>query len=316
MKQPAHTDTVLAAVFSGVDAARSRLAASWRRSLVSHGLDPAQTQTVENLTAQEIVERREKMGNVAAIAAPKLDQLFQLVCSSGCGIALTDTHGYVLDHRFSDADRDTFFGWGLAPGANWSETAQGTNGIGTCLVEKRNVIIHRDEHFLESNTAMSCIDAPIYGAEGEIIAALDVTSARADQTEAINSLIAAIVLETARKIEADVFRDTFSKARIVDSNGSTDDAALIAVDTDDVVIGATRGARKSFGLALEGKLKRMPAADLFGRNGGPTGFEKAERAAVVRALLRANQNISTAARDLGVSRATLYRRMKRLGMTD
>uniref|UniRef100_UPI0035146029 helix-turn-helix domain-containing protein n=1 Tax=Pseudooceanicola sp. TaxID=1914328 RepID=UPI0035146029 len=63
-------------------------------------------------------------------------------------------------------------------------------------------------------------------------------------------------------------------------------------------------------------LRPRPASDLFGRDDGPTGFEKAERAAVVRALARAGGNVSEAARALGVGRATLYRRMKRLGLGD
>ena len=43
---------------------------------------------------------------------------------------------------------------------------------------------------------------------------------------------------------------------------------------------------------------------------------KAEKAAVIRALARAGNNVSQAARQLGIGRATLYRRMKRLGLED
>jgi transcriptional regulator of acetoin/glycerol metabolism len=40
----------------------------------------------------------------------------------------------------------------------------------------------------------------------------------------------------------------------------------------------------------------------------------AERAALHRALVRANDNVSKAARDLNISRATLHRRLKELGL--
>ena len=82
------------------------------------------------------------------------------------------------------------------------------------------------------------------------------------------------------------------------------------------MIGATRGARRAFGLSATGLINPVPATDLFGRSDGLRGFEKAEHAAVIRALTRTGGNVSQAARDLGIGRATLYRRMKRLGIGD
>ncbi len=249
------------------------------------------------------------------VAAPKLDQLFGLIGHSGCGVLLTDAQGVVIDRRCSTADEEVFGDWGLCLGADWSEASEGTNGIGTCLAEQRQVTIHRDEHFLARNTAMSCMDAPIYGPHGGIVAALDVSSARADQTEGFNRLIAAMVSQTARQIEVDTFRASFPAARIIVADGGDSEAALLlAIDAHDIVIGATRAARKAFDLERQGPMTPRPASDLFGRDTGPTGFEKAERAALIRALTRAGGNASAAAKALGIGRATLYRRMARLGI--
>ena len=88
------------------------------------------------------------------------------------------------------------------------------------------------------------------------------------------------------------------------------------MDGNDLVVGATRAARALFGMAGTGPLTARPAADLLGRDDEVTGFERAERAAVLRALARAGGNVSQAARQLGVGRATLYRRMKRLGLDE
>ena len=251
------------------------------------------------------------------VATPRLDRLFSLVGQSGCAVLLTDSEGVVLDQRVNESDADVFASWGLWSGANWSEAREGTNGIGTCLEERRQVIIHRDEHFFARNTAMSCIDAPIYGYDGQILGALDVSSARSDQTEGFNRLIGAQVAQTARAIEEAHFRAAFAEARIVVSESDdTEASTLLAIDQNDLVIGATREARRVFGLDATGALAPRPAADIFGRGDGPSGFEKAERAAVIRALARADGNVSQAARQLGVGRATLYRRMKRLGLDD
>ncbi|WP_175582341.1 GAF domain-containing protein [Phaeobacter sp. HF9A] len=310
-----HIDRVVEAVSDPGAAARSRLAASWRRSIEHHGLDPGQAAGVQRMTDAALAERRKRAEAMMRVATPRLDALYQLVGCSGCGVLLTDAEGVVLDLRATDGDVDIFESWGLIPGADWSEAAEGTNGIGTCIAEARRVIIHRDEHFHARNTDMSCMDAPIFGPEGELIGALDVSSARADQTEGFNRLIAAQVAQTARQIEADHFRASFPQARVIVADHDSGDAAvLLAVDQDDIVLGATRGARKVFGLSATGPVSALPASDLFGREDGPTGFEKAERAAVMRALARAKGNVSEAARGLGIGRATLYRRMKRLGI--
>jgi len=310
-----HAARVIEVVRQPGAAARSRLAASWRRSLDHHGLNPDQKRCVRRVGAQELAERRDRSGPMMRLAASKLDALFQLVGRSGCGVLLTDAEGVVLDQRIAGGDVAIFDAWGLTPGADWSEASEGTNGIGTCLTEGRRVIIHRDQHFHARNTGMSCMDAPIFGPEGELIGALDVSSARADQTEAFNRLISATVTQTARQIEMDTFWAAFPKARIIVADTTDSETAmLLAVDQDDLVLGATRGARRAFGLRSSGPIATIPASDLFGREDGPSGFEKAERAAVIRALSRANGNVSAAARNLGIGRATLYRRMKRLGI--
>ncbi|MCC6007433.1 MAG: sigma-54-dependent Fis family transcriptional regulator [Rhodobacteraceae bacterium] len=312
-----HIERVVQTARDPAAAGRSRLAASWRRSLEHHGLDPGQKRSVRRIAPDDLSERRARSDALVHAATARLDGLYQMLASSGCGVLLTDAEGVVLEFRTSDADRDVFAAWGLCPGADWSEASEGTNGIGTCIAEARRVIIHRDDHFHARNTAMSCMDAPIFGPDGALIGALDVSSARSDQTESFNRLIAAMVAQTARQIETDAFRASFPRARIlVAETPDADAATLLAVDADDIVVGATRAARRAFGFALCGPFTSVPAADILGRDDGPTGFEKAERAAVIRALTRASGNVSEAARALGIGRATLYRRMKRLGLED
>ena len=310
-----HADYV--ASQSQSNSATSALAASWRRSLLKHGLDPSDIRRPERLTLEELSRRRQAMDQFLRLASPQLDQLFSLVGLSGCNVLLTDAEGVVMDQRVGGADAEQFRDWGLWQGTVWSEAAQGTNGIGTCLAEGRQVTIHRNEHFHTRNTAMSCMDAPIWGPDGRLLAALDVSSARADQTERYNRLISAQVAQTARAIEAVFFRASFPDARIVvASDDNADAAVLLAVDRNDLAIGATRAARRALGLEREGAIRPRPAADLLGRDDDLKGFDKAERAAVARALARADGNVSAAARALGIGRATMYRRMARLGLAE
>lgn len=248
-------------------------------------------------------------------AGQSLDHLTQAVQHAGCVVLLADHKGRILDHRCHVADADVFDMVGLVSGGDWSEAAEGTNGIGTCLSEERALTIHREEHFSARNIAMTCLSAPIHGAQGDLLAVVDVSTAREDQSPASNGLIGALVQQTAQQIELAIFQQAFPTARMVLADPQCLGSGFLAVDADDIVLGATRGARKNIGLQLRGALVPRPIHDALGQERRRSGFERADYAALKTALIEARGNASAAARALGVSRATLYRRMKRVGLS-
>ena len=303
-----HLTAVEAALARG-DAALSPVVASWSRSAHLHGLDPTRDRRPERMTEAELAAAREKMAPLIHAAGPNLDRLFQAVGSVGCCILLADTDGVPLERRGASVDDAIFADWGLWLGTRWSEAAQGTNGIGTCLVEDRVVSIHRDQHFLSRNTILSCMTAPVYDPQGNLAGVLDVSSARSDLTKGFMTLIVQAVTETAQKIEAQAFRDAYPAARMVLVPGNErNPGGLLAIDPDDLVVGATRAARLHLGLAGDLASMPRPAADVLGRV-APDRLEDAERSVLARALARAGGNVSAAARNLGISRATLHRKL-------
>ena len=185
-------------------------------------------------------------------ADASLDRLYLAVGGVGCCVLLADRDGIPVDRRGAVADDDTFDEWGLWTGTVWSEDSEGTNGIGTCLADQRALTIHRDQHFFSRNTLLSCTTAPIYDHEGNLAAALDVSSCRSDLTEGFVNLIAMAVGDAARRIEAENFRLAFPNARILLAPvGERGAGALIAVDADDLVVGATRAARQALGITQQ-----------------------------------------------------------------
>jgi hypothetical protein len=65
---------------------------------------------------------------------------------------------------------------GFVEGAHWSETAVGTNGIGTALVSHRAVQLFSAEHFLRSHHPWTCAGAPIKDPRtGHVIGIVDVS---------------------------------------------------------------------------------------------------------------------------------------------
>src|SRR6266496_2401384 len=303
-----HAERIQSAISSN-GAAKSALIASWQRSACLHKIDPARTNLPERLTDFEFGRARQEVEPLIQAAQPSLDRLQISVGGAGCCVLLADRNGVPIERRGAPGDDATFFDWGLWPGAIWSEDSEGTNGIGTCLVEQRALTIHRDQHFYARNALLSCTTAPLYDHEGRLVAALDVSSCKAGLIENFVNLIATAVIDAAARIEAECFRLAYPDARILvapvpDKMGR----ALIAVDQDDLVVGATRAARQALGISQACLHKPLPAAEVMNMSRTVTeNLAAAERGVLQRALARAEGNVTAAADALGMSRATLYR---------
>lgn len=310
-----HADLVEATVRESIAAAMSGVVASWRRSMFYHGLDPSQHGPASRVGSEDLRRARDKYGTLLEIAGPSLGHLFQVAGQAGCCVVLTDDTGLILDSQVHPGDRTAFEGWGLTNGALWGESAEGTNGIGTCLAEKRPVVIHQNQHFRADNIAMSCMGAPIHDAHGQLIAVLDVSSCHRDLSVSFAQVLGAFVTESAKAMENDLFRAAFPGARILVTDGNgRNGLSLLAVDEDDLVIGATRQARKALGLSSAMIEQNLPLSSVLGEE-EDIGFGIAHQKALLRrAISRRKGNVSAAARDLGISRATMYRYMRRFGL--
>jgi len=315
-----HAATIEAAIARD-EAARHPLVASWQRSSVLHELAPDKPLAPERLTDQELKEAQEHLGLLVNTSEVSLDQLYLAVGDVGCSVILADKNGVAIARRGAAQDDKTFDKWGLWTGAIWSEESEGTNGVGTCIVEERPLTIHKDQHFHSKNIGMSCTAAPIFDHEGNLMAAIDVSSCRADLTAGFSRLISVAVVDTARRIETDHFSARFSSARILLASTKEDatptqenlrSAALIAVDKDDLVIGATRGARNIYGLSNTDLENPRPLSSLHGQKVDQAReYAMAQQRIIQQAMANSGGNISAAARAMAISRATLHRKLKK-----
>jgi transcriptional regulator of acetoin/glycerol metabolism len=227
-------------------------------------------------------------------------------------VLLTDKDGVPLDRRGHPGDDEAWRSAGLWTGMVWHEAREGTNGVGTVLAEQRALTIHQDQHFFTRHTKLSCTAAPLFDHDGELAGALDVSGFRGELEWAAIALIDSAVREAARRIETANFRAAYEGARIV-LTPEADANALLAIDRDDMVVGATRAARRLHGITSHLVKAGLPASAILAQAAGED-LATAERGVILRALARNSGNVSSAAASLGMSRATLHRKLKRLGL--
>ena len=123
------------------------IARSWLRCLEDYHLDPALSMAPTVLEHGRLLESRERLQQVLQIAGNEMTSLHQQLSGAGHAVLLTDARGVILNCVTAPAERKIFERAGLWLGADWSEACEGTNGIGTCLVERQALTIHQEEHF-------------------------------------------------------------------------------------------------------------------------------------------------------------------------
>ncbi|MCQ0025148.1 GAF domain-containing protein [Streptomyces somaliensis DSM 40738] len=144
-------------------APRADIGASWRRVL-REGVDPDRDRRPEPLPPAELEARRG--GSPLAALLPLLREGLMPVPGGGSGavrhiMVVADADGRVLWREGHPAVLRMADGHGFAPGADWRESAVGTNAVGTALVVRRPVQVHSAEHFVAAYHTWTCAGAPI-----------------------------------------------------------------------------------------------------------------------------------------------------------
>lgn len=149
---------------------------SWRRCYNDFGLDPADRQPPPVVDRAELQARQEQLQHLRDIAQAEMISLYQQLAGSGFSVLLTDADGVILDLLGDPSFTDSAADCGMMEGAVWSERHQGTNGMGTCAIERRPVSVHHNEHYLFRNIGLTCSAAPIFAHDGSLLAVLDASS--------------------------------------------------------------------------------------------------------------------------------------------
>ncbi len=222
----------------------SHVTASWRRCVKNYGLEPHRLPAPTVLSTAELKDFREPIDDLVTLARPEIDRLFSRLGQHDYVLLFTDTHGVAVDFRceaglLAEARRT-----GLYVGSLWTENSQGTNGVGTCLIEKVPLSIVMSDHFATHNVSLTCTVAPIFGSGGQLEAVLDVSTPRkTDHT--VQSIVRHMVANSARRIENYAFahrhrHDTIVRLSRYEDFSDTASDLLLALDASGRVVAVSR----------------------------------------------------------------------------
>ena len=154
-----------------------------------------------------LAETVDSFSQVLAPGAP-FDAFATEVAKAGyCGL-FCDSRGVVLSRRIAEPFQSRVAEAALVEGALWSETARGTNGMGTTLAEHQPVAIIGPEHYELRNHGLACYAAPIRDVRQRVVAVLDATG----PVSSAAGFIHASVVATAAAIEALIVARTYDAA--------------------------------------------------------------------------------------------------------
>lgn len=298
-----HVDQVLQAAATkiadgGIDST-GLIKRSWHRCVNLHGLDPAALHQPYIETAKSLSMIREQLGEFLPIARVGLEQLEKTEEDYGY-VILTNADGVIVDAVGCGAWLRNCADTGLLPGTNWNESYSGTNGIGTCVVERKSINCRQEDHFHASLGELSCSSAPLFAPDGTFIGVLNVSARSTPETGEYSNLAPYLARQYAKLIENAAFVSHFKykwMLRLATANELLDvsDDVLLAVDADGVVVGANSYARRLLRAASsadsECGLINEHLTSVFQCGYGDAWFLMKPHHAGERAVLRSRRNI-------------------------
>jgi len=320
---------------------------SWQRCL-DQGLRPADAVGFDMVPAAAQRRIGDENAALVRVARPVIERLCRAIAHSRYFAVLTNAQGVVIDAQGAIDRSDRRASLVTRVGVDLSERAIGTSAIGAALHELAPVWLHRGEHFFEVTSVYSCAGAPLFGPDGHCIGMLDLTGIEAHERPELKHLAAqsarsienALVLAQPHAMQ---LRLTWPGLRPGDEGDG-----LIGVDADGAIVGTNQAARDMVGELAQLRHAPLHCSDIFAMpwehlfdavrleqpievplwsglrlmvlpqrhdatapatTRARLPLKDLQTEMIRQAVLDAKGNVMEAARKLGISRATVYRRL-------
>lgn len=225
---------------------------SWSRC-ERYGLQPHSIPSFGQPAERDVNELLERQRSLVQTTQREVLPYYENILSnSSCLILLADSAGRLLeswgDRRFVDPSQQR----GFNPGASWMERDTGTNAIGTALASGQAVHIQRDEHFLKANRYLSGAASPIFDAQRQLIAVLDVSSDSYLPPSHTLGMVKMMTQSVENRLILNLFNDDYFQLTFNTGQDNLDSqwAGLLVFDESGLIVSANRRADNLLGVTL------------------------------------------------------------------
>jgi len=321
---------------------------SWRRCM-DQGMQTHHSVAFNPVSVSHAKQTLDQNHHLIQAAKPELERLGRAIAGTQFFALITNAEGILLDVGGTIDRHDKRVTSIARVGVDLSEGAVGTTAIGAALSEKRPVWLHRGEHFFNDTSVYSCAGAPLWGSHGECIGMLDLTGVQTAERPELMHLAALSARSISNALLLAQPHHLLLRLNWPGRLMGKDNDGLVLLDSEGLILGANPLARDMLnlqhtssahasdvfalpwgllfdaaeshqamdvplwnGLQLQAKACLQHACDDFGKTTTPAGpLQQIQTAMISKAIEHARGNVAQAAKALGISRATLYRKLSR-----
>ncbi|MCC2447347.1 sigma-54-dependent Fis family transcriptional regulator [Bacillus cereus] len=219
-----------------------RISESWHRCKQAN-VNPHMNKGQKILSSNIFQEQKKKSEIFLDIALPQIQNMRKTIDELQMMALLIDPDGYVLSLSGNKQTLKRAKHINFIEGVKWTESAVGTNAIGTALEIEEAIMISGAEHYTVASHSWSCAAAPIHNDDGKLIGVLDfscpIEFSHPYMLGMVTSIAHAIERECSIRVHQNELHLIHRFLDVIDS-----DEQVVICNHRDVIVSASKSVRE------------------------------------------------------------------------
>ena len=219
-----------------------RISESWHRCKQAN-VNPHMNKGQKILSSNIFQEQKKKSEIFLDIALPQIQNMRKTMDELQMMALLIDPDGYVLSLSGNKQTLKRAKHINFIEGVKWTESAVGTNAIGTALEIEEAIMISGAEHYTVASHSWSCAAAPIHNDDGKLIGVLDfscpIEFSHPYMLGMVTSIAHAIERECSIRVHQNELHLIHRFLDVIDS-----DEQVVICNHRDVIVSASKSVRE------------------------------------------------------------------------